>query len=1593
MSIIKINCDLNNYYSTTSGISQRRDVAKKRLRLLVVKKKKDDDDDENPNVATTATSSALPNFRIQSIIQDDDKNQLATTTRTTTITSETVREVTPRLQPLLIAATTGLPNDRNPQSSTPSLLLSSAPSSSMSMSISKTKNEFATAKIRRSKFKNSLNLKISKYLGKYLTLNFFFIIFILIELYAVRPVCGLLVVDPISLDGVANSNSDIVSSSSSSSGISNHHHHSHNSSSSNSNNNNNAGGGGGGGGHYLDKLDNLERSVAAVLIKVAYGTTSTTKRSIPDNSYVPSLTTIATPPLTTLRYLEKSAHQQQINLHHRNYELDLERDHALPTSAPNADILKSNSNPTYPNPNRHHNHDRDRHRHLLNSTPSPSLPNILKKSQPTIPMYPGDMPSYSPPARSFFTPPLPPEYQNPFADKPTLRGTNNEGVIVNTGTYINRRPIPPPSLMPGHERIPFRPPDLGGGVGGGSIAIPSNPIGSGDFPATSHKPQQLPLDQEGQRKKALNTPSQKGGNNRLGNGVDIYGDGVVNTVPLSEISDAIHNPRQEHLPSIRRILSGSNGRKEDIPEVLLKQVTSRPAYNPQPPSSPVVVVQTSPENMPDDNRGGNSQNPNINQSKNFDLAGGGVGSDSSDDIEDSNEPDDLGQDQDEPKTQPKIKMSTKSTDTPNSGGGGSKQQSQQKQHHLHQNGQSSSSSSSSTSSTTVSSATASSSSSSSSSSSTKHNTATWSVAWNIHVYLSVILFTILGVYSIFKMIFYNKLTHLFSQSYFICIHLILIIICSSRIFYLCYDAYNIHSTFHIFVSEILLNLPATFLTISFSVLILFLLIKSLNHKNNRYSALIRPLTVVVGSGVHVVLCITLHYVESYTTSHSQQFYYQQLYRNGLYHRVANTNNMVLQQHHLQQPLLHHHHQLTIPPPPPPRVLSLICQIIYIFICLSLGLLYLYIYRILKRILRSKSQNYIHGFQNLSYAIHITIATALLFVLLAALQIFGAISISTTRPLITSSSDMDWLQWGYQFSLRLIEIAIITLMSWVAGLKTSGGGGGAGVGVGGMAPGGGGMQREKNADSGHNVAGFFLPCTSSSSQEQFETDYPAICNANTNLHTYTLRTGKPIYDDTFALNSLGGQGSMGGGSQRNDFQLQSTNNFVRPYDTGSLQSGSGIGSHMHSRQQIDAQSGHHSDFLTETQTDHYENPNFELRSTGNRVSDQHQYSDNCYSEPLNGGGSSTSGYDFSNFERPKFGGGIREGNVPADMMLDRPMSRNNDRTSNSSRNHHRANLDRTNYENPERRSSNSTHSCTSARYATYNSFDRHGVVRKSGTLNNIGGIITGRNGSSSSAASSSSRPSGVQTLSTANHHPRGGVINGSARILRTGVGGAAELMMIDPNHSSHNHHQRDSSDDQREMPSHPHRGGGGGAPIKALNYYRDCQLERSNSAAMQQYILQSDDDMVIGSNAERTNLINSSGSRSGGGVDGMGMNMGIGPSGGGSGNGGGGGCSSSGITSSTSGGNLTDNGSANLVTGDRGNNNCGTGTTGSSGMGSSSGESANSGSMLVAEHGFVRFRALDDINNAQGVGIHNASIRTTKTGGGRSKEKQRYASNT
>jgi hypothetical protein len=906
------------------------------------------------------------------------------------------------------------------------------------------------------------------------------------------------------------------------------------------------------------------------------------------------------------------------------------------------------------------------------------------------------MPSYSPPTRSFFTPPLPREYNNPFADKPTLRGTNSEVGIMDTGNFMsNRRPIPPPSITPGHERVPLRP-DLSDNravsVGTSSQALNTD----------------LQQQQSSQPKKVLNTPSNKVHKVDLGHPYDNNGGNraLINPDNPSDVSKII--------PSISRILSGSNGRKEDIPDVLLRTVTVRPIPAAEPstnePSQPQQTDKSNSNNLPsdlDDNdkvNGGDGEDSNDVKELNTNLDI----DDSSDDEDDDDEYDDF--------SSPSQSNGLNNNKNINSGSDVRKDETiysteniqnlanvnhdrslftstiQPLQNPINQQNPIYNINTN------------------SKFNAEQNEVQTWTIAWNIHVYLSAILFTILAVYSIFKMMFYDKLTHLFNQSYFITIHLFLIIICLARIFYLCYDAYNIHLSFDPFISEILLNLPATFLTVAFATLILFLLIRSLNHKNNRYSPLMRPLTVLVACSVHVGLCITLHYVESvasknfsYTLSQQAANGYASTQRDKYYNNIIRGHSG------------------------PPRLLSLICQIIYIFVCLSLGIFYLYIYRILKRVLRNKSQNYIHGYQNLSYAIHITIAIALLFVSLAALQIYGAISVSSTKSLSTYEIDINWPQWGYQFSLRLIEVTIIALLSWVTGLKT------------------GSSDMQLNA---MNIDNGVIP-------------------------PHGARSGL-------------------------DFQLVNPNTgFARGYETNSFRSIGGVGIHSNptdtikhypmNHQHPPAHLINHQPQINDTERDyfanndntstivpdHYENPNFELRcdnSEGRMLngggssseSNNQNNLDEYYSEPLNAQqqqqqqqqhsqshhhhpmvqahyqSNQGTPYDFQNFERPTF---------------DRSSSRNEFRVSKNLKalksGVGNANTLNYNYgDNTSNHSSaygfttmaaavgnnnNNINNINSSDNSNFNnnSFERRSGVRKSGTLNNIGAIHSRGNGGASS----------------------------------------------------------------------------------------------------------------------------------------------------------------------------------------------------------------------------------------------------------------------
>ncbi|XP_025837522.1 uncharacterized protein LOC108744964 [Agrilus planipennis] len=738
-----------------------------------------------------------------------------------------------------------------------------------------------------------------------------------------------------------------------------------------------------------DKI-NLEDSIAAVFNKVAYG--STTKRSIPDNAY--PLTTLATPLLTTYRYSDGNDEWLRVDVKKpsppvqnvdferptdennngagRNYGEDLERDHTLPTTAPAADILKNNNNRHYNNPNRYNN-DRlrpefqqppnNRHEQVTeNVLKTTTNYNAFRNVRPTKSIYSKDIPIYVPPNRDMLTPSLPKDYFNSFADKPTLRGTNSDG-------FANRRPIPPPSLMPNKDRIPYRP-DLPPSKAVNSERNPERQDGN----SRNLTYDTAQSEAKGERKKTLNTPSHNVNLDRFG---EVYGRN--NDTPFEYEKGYVH--------SITRILSGSNGRHEDISDILLKTVTATPNVQKSEPKSTkprTPIVDTTSTKMQDEKKD--------------------EGYDESSQKYEENEADDKKvreetntKRNEEPKTSEKSESVTIRRDhsektrkdvttlpptellnLPNV---------KEKEKNL-----------------TI-----------------ANSDEIWLICWNVHVYLVVVCYILLAAFSIYKLVRYENDPHMFSKSYFLTIHLMLTVICVLRIFYLTYDPYNRGNSFTIiFIYDFLHNFPLSLLATTFAVLILFLLKRTLNHLKLKT----KPMFLVVFGVLHIGLCFCVSVTETL----------------GRFDKGG----------------------------------IIVCKPVFVLLTWALGFSYLYLYKIIKNVLAKKTQNLSEiCTQNISYASHITIAIALLFVLLGFVQLYALFFIKIDR--FTDDNKHHWMLWGFELSVRVLEISIITLLAIVVSLRMS--------------------QREKQ------TVGFPLfPCTTSDSSN--DNIFPNNCNTNPNALNYS-----------------------------------------------------------------------------------------------------------------------------------------------------------------------------------------------------------------------------------------------------------------------------------------------------------------------------------------------------------------------------------------------------------------------------------------------------------------------------------------------------------
>lgn len=706
---------------------------------------------------------------------------------------------------------------------------------------------------------------------------------------------------------------------------------------------------------YLDR-SLLEKDIAAVFNKVAYGGITTTKRSISSKHFPPSSspTTVAPPfyGISVPTAAIKSFTSYSPRFIHSSEE----------TTESNSPFRSFARHNTTMSP-------------LM--VPKTSIPQLYTTSVPR------ELPSYIPPLRSFFTPPLPPEYNNPFADKPTLRGSYSDSGGSSSGRRPPLLPPPPPGPQPG--RIPLRPPDLAMNIDKGSHS--SSPV---------------------DRKKPLNTPSF----NRPPEAPYAEMDNIGPNVRING-SEPDFVPMLQQFPSVSRILSSSNGRKQIIPVLTNRpdidsKILQVPEKNPIPEYDSNIqwppkqdVPQTLPKPVVDLPKVDKSVIPESNDklsgkmdiSRDMGSIFEGTGERQAEQLPEQQTPKKIDD------AAVAISPSTPAhKDMPDK----------------------------------------------------------WSLAWNIHVYLTGSLFTLLSLYSVINIVRVNACKRLLSHGYYIALHGLLFVIGILRGVYLFYDAYNRNKSFPEPLSLLMLNVVSPCISSAFLILFLFLLQAAKVHVFSVH--LQRPAIIAIFITLHVILCVSLDLAT------------------GI---APNTT-----------------------------YLPLICQCLFVVICVCLGLAYLYVYRLLAKSSARKQENVFgSAFTNfhrptLSTAVHTTLATALLSLLMAAVQLYGIFGVYEVPNF--SVKPPPWLWWGYQFSVRVIEISMCFLFLW-AGVQSL-------------------RQNRVEEEKESQSSGFALfrcrQCTNTQQNSETADDiYPAVCVTNQAIHDYTVRTGKKVYDDSFPLNNL------------------------------------------------------------------------------------------------------------------------------------------------------------------------------------------------------------------------------------------------------------------------------------------------------------------------------------------------------------------------------------------------------------------------------------------------------------------------------------------
>lgn len=323
----------------------------------------------------------------------------------------------------------------------------------------------------------------------------------------------------------------------------------------------------------------------------------------------------------------------------------------------------------------------------------------------------------------------------------------------------------------------------------------------------------------------------------------------------------------------------------------------------------------------------------------------------------------------------------------------------------------------------------------------------WGVAWDVHVYLMGGLFCLLAVACVINWM--RRPGRVLSPLYFHACNGLLLVVGVLRAVFLLFDAYNLHNSYPAVMTPVLLNFAFPLLTLAFGLLFLFLVKFTRTQLLPEKSGRLTVAAVSAAAILHVAACLGLQVLAGC----------------------------------LQQPQT--------------KFLLLANQWLVLAWAVALALAYLAAFPLLSRALNTLNPMFSTTQHvppaSLGLVLRSLLAVAMLLLLLVCVHLYGLFGVS---GLYGDEPPRPWPWWGFQFSVRVIEVSVCLLMAFVASLRV-----------------------EPSAAKKSSASVFALakqrpmPAAPTADAKEAPVDlYPAICGAN-----YAVQ--KKLYEDPYQLRTL------------------------------------------------------------------------------------------------------------------------------------------------------------------------------------------------------------------------------------------------------------------------------------------------------------------------------------------------------------------------------------------------------------------------------------------------------------------------------------------